>query len=632
MEPITYGMVLCLAVPLVTMTALLVPGNERRYSRIATLGAMGFGFSVLGTIALWLYGGGTPVETSFGNLYHHNDYHFPLFLYFDRDGAVFLGLTGLLSSIIVKYCRYYLHREAGYRRFFATIFAFLFGIALIALAGTLDLIFAGWEVVGISSFLLISFYRERIAPIRNAFRAYTVYRVCDVGLLLGAWLGHLIWHDTQRFSVLATLDASTLTQLGWLPLVGMSFLVLLAAAGKSAQFPFCFWLPRAMEGPTPSSAIFYGALSVHAGVFLLLRTYPVWHALVGTRILVGAVGALTAVVATASGRVQSNVKGQIGYASVAQVGLMLVELAIGLPGLALFHMVGNACLRCYQLLVSPSVVAHLLRVQSASTGELRISDYSFERRLPERWRNALYVFAINEGYLESLVRSVLWAPLQRMGRLVHRIDVPPVRAFGMLGAIAVFAALAIKGFDNWQGGEIFFAVVMVASSLSALAERDSPVRAWNGVAFSALLAVGAVLATGTDGLTDGVMYLAGVIPAWITGLLALRKLVPKRAPRMLSYYGGRVEDQPFASAVFFLAALALSGFPISPAFIGEDLLLHHAAGKDAWLAAVVTFTFVVNGLTIVRTYSRLCLGPRERKIEVPEEVPETRSRLATTGR
>lgn len=612
MPILAYGMLASLAAPLLTVLLLSFPGTERRHARFAAAGAILMALSVLVTIVSWVLGHGAPYELALGNLYQHDDYHFPIYLYFDRDGAVFLGVTALLGSIIVKYCRYYLHREAGYRRFFATIFAFLFGTTLLAVAGTLDLIFAGWEVVGISSFLLIGFYRERVAPVRNAFRAYTVYRLCDVGLLLGAWLGHLVWHDTQRFSVLATLDPTTLSSLGWLPLVGMSFLVLLAAAGKSAQFPFCFWLPRAMEGPTPSSAIFYGALSVHAGVFLLMRTYAIWTALPATRILVGVIGAVTAVIAATSGRVQSNVKGQIGYASIAQVGLMLVELALGLHGLAAFHLVGNACLRCYQLLVSPSVVAHLLRVQSASIGELRVSDYSFERRLPERWRNALYVFAIHEGYLENAVRALFWAPLRRLGQLVHRVDGTAVRAIGVFGAAGMFAALTAREFDHWPAAEIFYAVAMLGASLSALAERQSPLRAWNAVTFSQLSAVGAVLATGTDGLIDGAMYLAGILPAWVLGLVALRSLVGQTAPpRVLSYYGGLAAERPFLSTIFFFAVLAMSGFPISPAFIGEDLLLHHAAGNDVWLAAIVTFTFVVNGLAMVRTYSRICLGPVE---------------------
>lgn len=610
---VTLGMLLAVLVPLATALCLAFPGTERAYARQVSLGALAFALAVGWTVVTWLFAGAKPIELVLGDLYRRADYAFSVVFYFDRDSAVYLSLTAFLGAIIVKYCRYYLHREPGYRRFFATIFAFLFGTSIVAMGGTLDVVFIGWEVVGVASFLLIGFYRERVAPVRNAFRAYTVYRLCDVGLLLGVWLEHLVWHDTQRFSVLATLDAHTLAALGPASLFGLSGLVLLAAAGKSAQFPFCFWLPRAMEGPTPSSAIFYGALSVHAGVFLLLRTFPVWHALPETQLLVAAVGVLTAVIATGSSRVQSNIKGQIGYASIAQVGLMLVELALGLKSLVLFHMVANACLRCYQLLVSPSVVAHLLRVQSASR-ELRISDWSLERRLPKRWRNRLYVVALHEGYLESAVRAVLWSPLQRVGHAVHRLDRPAVRLVGLLLAGSGIVTLATRGFAETPGAEIFYVLAMLAASLSALAERTSALRAWNAVGASTLLAAGAVLATGTDGLPDALVYLAGTVPAWATGWAAIRRL-DRSEGRALTWYHGLTASRPLASTTFFFAALALSGFPISPAFVGEDLLLHHAMGHHHWLAAGLTVSFVANGIALLRLYVRLCLGPRERRFE-----------------
>ena len=177
------------------------------------------------------------------------------------------------------------------------------------------MLFAGWEIVGVSSFLLIAFYRHRPQPIRNALRAYSIYRFCDVGLLLGAWMSHLLFHESQHFSQLANLfQHSAMPPAGYASLLILSWLIVIAASGKSAQFPFCFWLPRAMEGPTPSSAIFYGALSIHLGVFLLLRTTPIWtyHYLPRTMVLV--IGLLTVVIANLSEKTQSNIKGQVAYA------------------------------------------------------------------------------------------------------------------------------------------------------------------------------------------------------------------------------------------------------------------------------------------------------------------------------
>jgi NADH:ubiquinone oxidoreductase subunit 5 (subunit L)/multisubunit Na+/H+ antiporter MnhA subunit len=206
------------------------------------------------------------------------------------------------------------------------------------MSGSIDMLFAGWEIVGISSFLLIAFYRQRVQPVRNALRAYTVYRFCDIGLLLGAWMSHLLFHESDHFSNLSVLFEHTAAQPASYPaLLVMSLLIFVAASGKSAQFPFCFWLPRAMEGPTPSSAIFYGALSVHLGVFLLLRTMPIWSYHILTRSVLFLIGLLTVVIASLAEKTQSNIKGQVAYASITQVGFMFMELAFGLETLVLVH-------------------------------------------------------------------------------------------------------------------------------------------------------------------------------------------------------------------------------------------------------------------------------------------------------
>src|SRR5262249_24490264 len=163
-----------------------------------------------------------------------------------------------------------------------------------------------------------------------------------------------------------------------------------------------FWIVRAMEGPTPSSALFYGALSVHAGAYLLLRTYPVWGGIPVVHLTMGLLGITTAVLCAMFSRVQHTVKGQIGYASATQGGFIFVELALGLKALALFHMVSNALLRCYQLLISPSAVAYLLRQHRSSKFTPPSEEHSmYQRLLTREGRSSLFVFAISEGYIEE---------------------------------------------------------------------------------------------------------------------------------------------------------------------------------------------------------------------------------------
>ncbi|MGZ5077763.1 MAG: proton-conducting transporter transmembrane domain-containing protein, partial [Methylobacter sp.] len=335
--------------------------NEREIATISFWCSHALGLSIVLLLTAWAAEGFPNHEYEWFTLYETGEYRFPILFYLDRVGAVYLFCVWAIFSVIVKYCRVYLHREAGYKRFFLTIFGFVFGLNMVILSGSIDMLFAGWEIVGIASFLLIAFYRHRVQPVRNALRAYSIYRFCDIGLLLGSWMSHLLFHESQRFSQLANLfDNPAMPPAGFASLLLLSALILIAASGKSAQFPFCFWLPRAMEGPTPSSAIFYGALSVHLGVFLLLRTTPIWGYHYFTRFIVFSIGLLTVIVAAISEKTQSNIKGQIAYASITQVGFMFMELALGLETLVLIHFLGNAFLRCYQLLVSPSIVAHLL--------------------------------------------------------------------------------------------------------------------------------------------------------------------------------------------------------------------------------------------------------------------------------
>ncbi|MGH8556781.1 MAG: proton-conducting transporter membrane subunit, partial [Methylococcales bacterium] len=479
----------------------LTPENdEKKIARTSFWCCHALGVSIVALLSLWANAGFPNHEYEWFTLYSNGEYRFPVLFYMDRIGAVYLFCVWAIFSIIVKYCRVYLHRESGYKRFFLTIFGFVFGLNMVILSGSIDILFAGWEIVGISSFLLIAFYRHRVQPVRNALRTYSVYRFCDIGLLLGAWMSHLLFHESQHFSQLVTLfDNEAMPPAGYASLLAISILILIAATGKSAQFPFCFWLPRAMEGPTPSSAIFYGALSVHLGVFLLLRTTPIWTYHYFTRFIVLIIGLLTVLVASVSEKTQSNIKGQIAYASITQVGFMFIELSLGFETLVLIHFLGNAFLRCYQLLVSPSIVAHLLRVEGAADTDFYIrtrSRFQFlpdsiRDTLPEVLQNTLYVFSLQEGNLEILIRAVLWEPLKRIGGAINNLK-PWLK---LLNAAIIFGSvlLAIQAADlDIKYLAVPISLFMVLASLSAFSGQHCPFRVWNSIGLSSTLAGAAV--------------------------------------------------------------------------------------------------------------------------------------------
>src|SRR5207249_5856146 len=145
----------------------------------------------------------------------------------------------------------------------------------------------------------------------------------------------------------------------------IALLLIVAVAGKSALLPFSSWLPRAMEGPTPSSAVYYGSLSIHAGCFLLLRAAPLLEHAPAARLLAGGLGAATALFAGTTTRVQSDVKSSLAYASLTQVGIIIAEIAVGWYTLAFIHLAGHACFRLLQFLSAPNVLHDLHGLENA---------------------------------------------------------------------------------------------------------------------------------------------------------------------------------------------------------------------------------------------------------------------------
>ncbi|MDD5277553.1 MAG: proton-conducting transporter membrane subunit [Methylovulum sp.] len=609
----------CLFLPMLGILMIALFGNnEKKIAALSFWITHAMGLSILTLLVLWALGGFHAHEYEWFTLYERGDYRFPILFFLDRVGAVYLFAIWVVFSIIVRYCRNYLHRESGYKRFFMTIFSFALGLNMVVLAGSIDMLFAGWEIVGISSFLLIAFYRHRVQPVRNALRTYTIYRFCDIGLLLGAWMGHLLFHESDHFSNLSVLFQDNAPAPASYPaLMLMSLLIFIAASGKSAQFPFCFWLPRAMEGPTPSSAIFYGALSVHLGVFLLLRTAPIWSYHTLPRIALFSIGFLTVIIATLAEKTQSNIKGQVAYASITQVGLMFMELAFGLETLVLVHFLGNAFLRCYQLLVSPSIVAHMLRVEGAidTNPDLKKSSMqsylpvSIRDTLPEVIQNTLYVFALQEGNLELLVRSVLWTPLKKIGGTINHAKL----SLKILIGACLFMPLLLTvktGVIDSSYLAVPLTLAMILASLSAFSQKHGFTAVWNAVALSSLLAGSAVLFLHPAEWTDIALFTTGIIPSWLLGILVLRKL-PKKENFSDSPFAYRAmaETNPGLSLLLFLSFLGLVGFPITPAFIGEDLLLYHASNHQySWIAALIAICFVINGIAAARVFLRICMG------------------------
>ncbi len=415
------------------------PLGERTTSHLVQATMMVGLLSAVGVLTLMLATGNRHTTISFGNLvelpvHHaaettadahateatsaeaistaaHPHFHFALKFVYDRLSVPFAILTYLLCGTISAFASKYLHREPGYNRFFVLYALFALGMILTSVAETIETLFTGWELVGISSALLVAFFQDRQGPVRNGLRVWSVYRLSDAALLLAAIALHHMYGAGDFAAVLGTQPwpegQASLTSSQAL-VVGL--LLLVAAAGKSALVPFCGWLPRAMEGPTPSSAIFYGALSVHLGAFLLLRISPLLELSIWLCIAVVVLGLSTALLAAFIGRAQTDIKSALAFASLTQVGLIVAEIGLGFRYLALIHILGHASIRTLQFLRASSLLQDYGMLENAIGTRLTGGSLYGAGLLPAWLTKRLYRVALLRGYLDIWLDDYLVRP------------------------------------------------------------------------------------------------------------------------------------------------------------------------------------------------------------------------------
>lgn len=327
-------------------------------------------------------------------------------------GFALLSVT--ICGVVSAFSFRYLHQEPGFNRYFMLLIAFVTGLLLVSFAGSIEVLYAGWEIVGLSSALLVAFFHERPAPVAGGLRVLAFYRVGDACMLSAAVLLHH-WAGSGSLSLLFS-GAGAASGLGAEHATAIAVLLIAAVAAKSALLPFSTWLPRAMEGPTPSSAVYYGALSIHAGCYLLLRASPLLEGSPSARVLAGALGAATALYAALLARVQTDVKSRLCFASLTQVGIIVVEIALGWRTLAFLHMAGNACWRLLQFLSAPNILHDIHELENDLGGRLA----------PEEGEAAgargLYLFALERGFLDGLIERFLARPLSRAAEAMDRLD------------------------------------------------------------------------------------------------------------------------------------------------------------------------------------------------------------------
>ncbi len=267
--------------------------------------------------------------------------------------AIMLMVVTSVASLVIVYSQGYMHGDPGYSRYFAFISLFSMSMLGLVLANSLLVLYIFWELVGLCSYLLIGFWYQKPEAAAAAKKAFVVTRFGDFGLLIGILL---LWSraGTLEFTQLEHMIAAGQFDPGFMSLVGI--LLFCGAVGKSAQFPLHVWLPDAMEGPTPVSALIHAATMVAAGVYLVARTFPIFEAGPAAMTVVMGIGAFTAIFAASMALVSNDIKRVMAYSTVSQLGYMMLALGVGARGAAMFHLMNHAFFKALLFLAAGSVI------------------------------------------------------------------------------------------------------------------------------------------------------------------------------------------------------------------------------------------------------------------------------------
>jgi len=328
----------------VTSIALFAPLFSFEIVENAARGLLGFG-----TLPSFPYVETCPVPwIALGTL--HVDFSFVL----DQLSLVMLLVVTGVGLLIHIYSVGYMHEDRGYARYFAYLNLFLFFMTLLVLAGNALLMFVGWEGVGLASYLLIGFWYQKDSAASAGKKAFIVNRIGDFGFLIGIFLLIGTFGTLTFAEIGAKLAANPAWQGGILTVIALC--LLMGATGKSAQLPLYIWLPDAMEGPTPVSALIHAATMVTAGVYMIARTHVLFDHAPFALGVVAVVGAATAIFAATIGLVQNDIKRVLAYSTISQLGYMFLGCGVAAYSAAIFHLMTHAFFKALLFLAAGSVI------------------------------------------------------------------------------------------------------------------------------------------------------------------------------------------------------------------------------------------------------------------------------------
>jgi len=344
-------------IPLLGFLVLVLSGERLSKSLIALIGAGSVGISALLVSLIgivYLNGNMQPYHLALGSWIEIDNLSVPFGLYLDALSLTMLFVVAEVGFLIHVYSTGFMESDPGYARFFAYMNLFVSAMLVLVLADNLVLLYLGWEGVGLGSYLLIGFWYEDPKNGYAARKAFVMTRIGDTAMALGMFFlfTHLHTLDIQSLMLRAT---SQWAQGTMLPIIA-AMLLLGGALGKSAQLPLQTWLPDAMAGPTPVSALIHAATMVTAGVYLIARTHELFILAPPVQLAIAIIGALTLLIAGCSALAQTDIKRILAYSTISQIGYMFLALGVGAWSSAIFHLLTHAFFKALLFLATGAVI------------------------------------------------------------------------------------------------------------------------------------------------------------------------------------------------------------------------------------------------------------------------------------
>jgi NADH-quinone oxidoreductase subunit L len=366
---------LLLLIPLLPFIGFLINGlgfkriPNGAAGSLAVLAAVGSFVLSLYTFSLFNAGGGEPVIVSVFDWISVGTLNIPFSFQIDQLSLLMLLIITGVGSLIHIYSAGYMSHDEGYGKFFAYLNLFLFFMLLLVLGSNYVMMFIGWEGVGLCSYLLIGFWNKNTNYNNAARKAFIMNRVGDLGFLLGIFTIIATFGSVEFSEIFAKAPGFSI---GDPVIVTITLLLFVGAMGKSAQIPLYTWLPDAMAGPTPVSALIHAATMVTAGIYMVIRSNVLYSLAPSTLEIVAIVGAATAILGASIGLLQNDIKKVLAYSTVSQLGYMFIALGVAAYSASMFHVITHAFFKALLFLGAGSVIHAMSNEQDIrSMGGLR---------------------------------------------------------------------------------------------------------------------------------------------------------------------------------------------------------------------------------------------------------------------